>query len=82
MRARRTALLAAPMLLLLSGCGYVHFGPLPEAPSATPTGRGDDQLRQENTDLRLEKKMLQQELALSRAQGDALSPRFRLERIS
>ena len=72
MRASRTALFAAPLLLLLSGCGYVHFGPLPEAPAATPTGGGDEKLRQENADLRLEKKMLQQELALSRAQGDAL----------
>ncbi len=32
----------------------------------------DEKLTKENTDLRLEKKMLQQELALARAQGDAL----------
>jgi len=33
---------------------------------------GDEKLMKENSDLRLEKKMLQQELALTRSQGDAL----------
>ncbi len=33
---------------------------------------GDEKLMQENADLRTEKKILQQELALTRAQGDAL----------
>lgn len=58
-----------PALLALSGCGYVHLGHLPEP---TTTVIADTTLTKENTDLRLEKKMLQQELALTRAQGDAL----------
>lgn len=57
-------------VLALSGCNYVHFGRLPPPPEATVVG--DDQLLKENSGLRLEKKMLQQELALSHAQGDAL----------
>ena len=70
MRPRRiTSLLALPGLLALSGCGYVHLGRLP-APVTTVIG--DDKLMKENSDLRLEKKILQQELALTRAQGDAL----------
>ncbi len=47
----------------MSGCAYVHFGRIP------PT---DTALSQENTDLRLEKKMLQQELVIARKEGDAL----------
>jgi nucleoid-associated protein YgaU len=72
MRSRRTHQHLAPLLLLglLSGCGYVHLGRLPPPPE--PTVLGDDKLLKENSDLRLEKKMLQQELAISRAQGDAL----------
>ncbi len=66
--------LALPLLLILSGCGFVHVGKLP---TPAPTFVGDDKLMKENSDLRLEKKMLQQELALTRAQGDAL--RFALE---
>ncbi len=66
---RRVPLVALPLLLGLGGCGYVHVGKLPQ-PTATVIG--DDKLMKENSDLRLEKKMLQQELALSRAQGDAL----------
>ncbi len=64
---RALLLLSAP--LFLSGCGYVHIGrPLPKpAPVMT-----DEALLKENSELRLEKKMLQQELALTRAQGDAL----------
>lgn len=53
--------------LLLTGCGYVHFGRL-ETP-ATATG---SPLLAENSDLRLEKTMLQQELALARKEGQAL----------
>lgn len=53
--------------LLLSGCGYVHFGRLPE-PAPTPNAA----LASENTNLRMEKKMLQQELALARKEGIAL----------
>lgn len=60
---------ALPTLLTLSGCGYVHVGRLP---GPVTTVIGDDKLMKENTDLRLEKKILQQELALTRAQGDAL----------
>ena len=62
--------LAVPLLLALSGCGYVHVGKLPSAPE--PIMMGDEKLLKENTDLRTEKKILQQELALTRAQGDAL----------
>lgn len=65
---------AFPVLLLLSGCGYVHLGRLP---APTTTVIGDDKLLRENSDLKTEKKILQQELALTRAQGDAL--RFALE---
>lgn len=66
---RRVSLLTLPALLGLSGCGYVHVGRLPEP---VTTVIGDDRLMQENSELRLEKKMLQQELALTRAQGEAL----------
>ncbi len=57
-------------VLALSGCGYVHFGRVPEARPVAPLG--DEQLLKENANLRTEKKILQQELALTRAQGDAL----------
>jgi nucleoid-associated protein YgaU len=57
------------VLCALSGCGYVHLGRLPQ-PAAVVVG--DAQLLKENTDLRTEKKILQQELALTRAQGEAL----------
>lgn len=66
---RRTLPFALPLLLGLSGCGYVHVGRVP-APVATVIG--DETLLKENEDLRLEKKILQQELALTRAQGEAL----------
>src|SRR5471032_1270778 len=62
--------LAVLALLALSGCGYVHLGRLPETPPAEVMG--DEKLLKENSDLRTEKKMLTQELALTRAQGDAL----------
>lgn len=71
MRARRIApVLTLPFALALGGCGYVHVGKLP--PPAPATVIGDEKLMQENSDLKLEKKMLQQELALTRAQGEAL----------
>lgn len=72
MRSRRILpTLAYPVLLsLLSGCGLVHIGRLPPTPEAQVIG--DEKLLQENSNLKLEKKMLQQELALTRAQGDAL----------
>ncbi|MBS0631537.1 MAG: hypothetical protein JSS11_06460 [Verrucomicrobia bacterium] len=60
----RTALLALP-LLVLTGCNYIHFGRLPTVVS-------DQQLAAENTDLRVQQKILQQELVLSRKEGDAL----------
>lgn len=63
-------LLALPLAFGAGGCGYVHFGRLPESSSAPVVG--DNKLLAENSELKLEKKMLQQELALSRAQGDAL----------
>jgi nucleoid-associated protein YgaU len=70
MRAWRVSPLATiPLAVLLGGCGYVHLGKLPEP---TTTVIGDDKLMRENSDLRSEKKILQQELALTRAQGDAL----------
>ncbi len=70
MRARPViSALALPAALLLGGCGYVHLGRLPEP---TTTVVGDEKLMQENSDLRAERKILQQELALTRAQGDAL----------
>jgi uncharacterized coiled-coil DUF342 family protein len=47
----------------------VHLG---RRPSPVTTVVGDDKLMKDNSDLRLEKKMLQQELALTRSQGDAL----------
>ncbi len=71
---RLSSLPAAFAVLALSGCGYVHVGKIPEP---TTTVIGDDKLLKENADLRTEKKILQQELALTRAQGDAL--RFAIE---
>ncbi len=58
--------------LALSGCGYVHFGRMAETAVTPATPLGDEQLTKENANLRTEKKILQQELALTRAQGDAL----------
>lgn len=66
--------LLLPLSLVLGGCGYVHVGRLP---SPVTTVVGDEKLMKENSDLKLEKKILQQELSLTRAQGDAL--RFALE---
>lgn len=70
MRLHRLSSCLAPLALLaLSGCGYVHVGKLP---GPVTTVVGDDKLLKDNSDLRAEKKILQQELALTRAQGDAL----------
>ena len=52
--------------LLLSGCGYVHFGRIKPAPAP------DAALASENASLRAEKIMLQRELALARKEGIAL----------
>lgn len=67
---RAPACLAALALLAFSGCGFVHFGRAPDRAPAAPIG--DEALLKDNASLRLEKKMLQQELALTRSQGDAL----------
>jgi nucleoid-associated protein YgaU len=56
-------LAAALALLTLSGCAYVHFGRHPPS---------DPRLIQDNSDLRLEKTILQQELAIAHKEGDAL----------
>ncbi len=73
MRPRRIGpFLAVVSVLTLSGCGYVHFGRVPEARAIPAAPLGDEQLLKENSNLRTEKKILQQELALTRAQGDAL----------
>jgi nucleoid-associated protein YgaU len=61
--------LLLPAVLILAGCGYIHVGRMPVPPA---TIVGDEQLMSENAGLRLERKMLQQELALTRAQGEAL----------
>jgi LysM repeat protein len=66
---RATALLALPFAL--TGCGYIHFGRLPEA-AATPVG--DVTL----SNLLTEQKILKQELVLARKEGDTL--RAALER--
>lgn len=68
MRVQRVVLML-PVVAILGGCGYVHVGRLP---SPKTTVIADEQLVAQNADLRLEKKMLQQELALSRAQSEAL----------
>lgn len=66
MRLSRLALL--PLLGLLGGCNYVHFGRLPsEGAAATAPA-----LAQENSELRTEKKILQQELSLARKEGETL----------
>lgn len=64
MRLSRLALI--PLLVLLGGCNYVHFGKLPPQSTEAPA------LAQENADLRTEKKILQQELALARKEGETL----------
>jgi nucleoid-associated protein YgaU len=57
---------ALSLILTLSGCGFVHFGRLPEA---TPS---DATLNTAYSNLSTEHKILKQELALSRKEGDAL----------
>ena len=54
------------LLLVLSGCGYVHFGRLPTAVAT------DGTLDTAYSDLSTRQKMLQQELAIARKEGDAL----------
>ena len=67
---RISGLLLLPAVFALSGCGYVHLG-RPPAPVIT-TIIADAKLHEENATLHREKSLLQQELALTRAQGEAL----------
>ena len=62
---RHLRLLFLPVFGLLGGCSYVHFGKVPPA-AAAPA------LAQENLELRTEKKILQEELALARREGQTL----------
>jgi nucleoid-associated protein YgaU len=66
-------LLALIALLFCAGCGYVHFGRLP----AAKTGAVGDEAY---SSLLTEQKILKQELALARKEGDSL--RDALERAS
>lgn len=59
---------AAAATLLLAGCGYVHFGRLPE----NPVMASGDTMGTAYSNLSTEHKILQQELALARKEGDAL----------
>ena len=59
---------ALPILLsftFLSGCSYIHFGRIDKA-------HLDAKLATENSDLRVEKKMLQQELAIAQKENNTL----------
>lgn len=64
--ARSAIALAA--VLLLPGCGFVHFGRFPAGATAT----GDATMAEAYTNLATEHKMLKQELALVRREGDVL----------
>ncbi len=67
MRIFRT-LLALALLPVLGGCGYIHFGRLPES-SAPP---GDSALSTAYSNLSTEHKMLQQELLLAQKERNTL----------
>ncbi len=58
-------LLAVPTLLLTAGCNYIHFGRL-----ETPIN--DATLANDNSNLRIEKKLLLEELSIARKEGAAL----------
>lgn len=60
------ATVALVALANLTGCGYVHFGRLDRPATTNPA------LAAENTDLKIERKILQQELAIARRESDAL----------
>lgn len=62
-----TATVTLVALANLTGCGYVHFGRLDRPAAST-----NPELVEQNTDLKIEKKILQEELALARREGDAL----------
>ncbi len=68
------ALFALLAPLLLTGCGYIHFGRLPAAPV---TGT-DSAMATAYSSLSTEHKILKQELVLARREGDTL--RVALER--
>jgi hypothetical protein len=57
----------ACLLLLTAGCNYIHFGRLDRI-----AGARDTALAGENSDLRTERKMLQQELAIAHKENEAL----------
>lgn len=61
MRFPRLSLVALAVVALgvLPGCGYIHFG------RYEPAARGSPELVAQNTDLRLENKILRQEIALA-----------------
>ena len=71
MRICRVALVLI-VVSAFTGCGYVHFGRPPAAPA------GDAALATAYSDLGTQHKMLKQELALARKEGDTL--RIALER--
>lgn len=73
-RMRYRVLLASASALLLSGCGYIHFGRLPD--TARPLGEA--KTAEALSNLATENKILKQELVLARREGDAL--RVALER--
>ena len=66
MRLSRAVLAFLPMLVL-SGCGYVHFGRLPAL-----SGSGDGSVDGAYSNLSTQHKILQQELAIARKEGEAL----------
>lgn len=72
MRPLRITLLLA-VVPLFSGCGYVHFGRLPEA-----SAMGDLKATETISNLSTENKLLKQELALVRRESDTM--RLAMER--
>jgi len=62
----RSFLFALVALACLPGCGFVHFGRMQAPASTNPALIG------ENTDLRMEKNLLQQELAIAHREGKTL----------
>jgi DNA repair exonuclease SbcCD ATPase subunit len=65
---RLSLLFAGPLALILSGCGYVHFGRMPDRVPAL----GDAKSAEAISNLSTENKILRQELALARREGDTL----------
>jgi nucleoid-associated protein YgaU len=71
---RACAVSLAALSLLLSGCGFVHFGRLPER----STAMGDAKSAEALTNLATENKILKQELVIARRETETL--RIALER--